>query len=184
MTQDARRGYQAQVMFALIREHVHRGQFWLTDGQTTDWYVNGRALLLLPEFSKFAGRQMADLLQDDVRSIGGPATAAIPVVAAIIHQSPFPRCGFYVRPEPKGHGLLNQIEGNLESEVAIVDDTCATAGSLIRCIESVEKAGSVVRQVLAVFDRDDGGERIRKLGYDYQYVFRLENGRPSLSQSD
>ena len=100
MAQDGMRNCDVHAMCALIRERVHRGRFWLTDGQTTDWYVNGRALLLLPEFSKFAGRQMADLLHDDVRCIGGPVTAAIPVVAAMIHQAPVPRCGFCIRPEP------------------------------------------------------------------------------------
>ena len=100
----------------------------MTGGQTADWYVNGPALLLLPEFSEFASRQMADLLRNGVRRIDGSATAAIPVVAAMIHQSPVPRYGFCVRPEPKVRGLLNQIVVNLESEIAVVDDTCATAG--------------------------------------------------------
>ncbi len=150
----------------------------MTDGQSTDWYVDGRSFMLSPEGSALVGRRMADLLADEVRSIGGPVTASIPVVAAVVHQSPVPRRGFYVRAEPRAHGLLRQIEGNLESVVAIVDDTCATGGSIIRCINAVERAGSVVRQVIVVFDRDDGGEHIRRMGYDYRYLLRLEDGRP------
>ncbi len=169
-----------QEMCDLVQAHVYRGQFSLTDGQTTEWYVNGRALMLRSDFSSFAGQRITELLNDDVRCVGGPATAAIPVVAAVVHQSPLPRSGFYVRAEAKGHGLLNQIEGNLASEVAIVDDTCATGGSLLRCIEAVERAGSTVRQVVCVFDHDHGGDRIRELGYDYGYVLRLEDGVPQL----
>ena len=162
----------------LVRSHIYRGHFTLTDGQTTNWYVDGRALMLIPEFSAWAGRRVAELLRDDVRCVGGPATAAIPVVTAVVHRSPQPRRGFYVRPESKEYGLLNRIEGNLESEVAVVDDTCFSGGSIIRCIQAVEQAGSVVRQVVAVFDRDSGGDRIRALGYDYRYVLRLEDGEP------
>ena len=169
---------ELQTVAQLVRPHVHRGRFDLSDGQTTDWYVNGRAFMLSPEGGVLAGRIIAGLLPDDVRCVGGPATAAIPVVAAVIHQSPLPRCGFYVRPEVKGYGLLNRIEGNLEPVVAIVDDTCYTGEALIRCIRAVEQAGSVVRQVVAVFDRGDGGERIRRMGYDYRYVLRLVDGEP------
>ena len=171
---------QLHTVVELVRPHIHRGRFELGDGETTDWYVNGRAFILSPEGAVVAGRGIAELLPDDVRCVGGPATAAIPVVAAVVHQSPLPRCGFYVRPEAKGYGLLNQIEGNLEPVVAIVDDTCYTGESIIRCIEAVEQAGSVVRQVVAIFDRGDGGESIRQLGYDYRYLLRLEDGEPQL----
>ena len=165
-------------MTRLVRPHIRRGRFELTDGQSTDWYVDGRSFMLSPKGSSLVGRRIAEMLSDDVRSIGGPVTAAIPVVAAVVHQSPVPRRGFYVRTEPRVHGLLRKIEGNLEPVVAIVDDTCATGGSIIRCIAAVEGAGSVVSQVIAVFDRDDGGERIRRMGYDYRYLLRLEDGRP------
>ena len=164
----------------LVRPHIHRGHFALEDGQTTNWYVNGRAFMLSPEGSILAGRIIGDMLSDDVRCVGGPATAAIPVVAAVVHQSAVPRAGFYVRAEAKDYGMLNRIEGNLEPQVAIVDDTCYTGDSIIRCIQAVEEAGSVVRQVVAVFDRGSGGQRIRDLGYDYRFVLRIEDGKPVL----
>ena len=169
-----------QAIAELVRPHIHRGNFQLADDQTTDWYVDGRAFLLTARGGVLAGRAIANLLEDEVRCVGGPATAAIPVVAAVVHQSPAPRTGFYVRSEAKGYGMLNRIEGNLEPEVAVVDDTCLTGESLIECIRAVEEAGSVVKQVVAVFDRGDGGDRIRALGYDYRYVLRIEDGEPVL----
>lgn len=172
--------HSRQAIAELVRPHIHRGRFVLEDGQAIDWYVNGRAFMLTPEGSILVGRIIADLLADDVRCIGGPATAAIPVVTAVVHQSGVPRAGFYVRAEAKGYGMLNRIEGNLEPQVAVVDDTCYTGDSLIRCIRAVEEAGSVVRQVVTVFDRGDGGERIRELGYNYRFVLRIEDGEPIL----
>ena len=169
-----------QAIAELVRPHIHRGHFVLEDDQTTNWYVNGRAFMLTPQGSILAGRIIGNLLSDEIRCVGGPATAAIPVVTAVVHQSGVPRTGFYVRAEAKGYGMLNRIEGNLEPQVAIVDDTCYTGDSIIKCIQAVEEAGSVVRQVVAVFDRGDGGERIRELGYDYRFVLRIEDGRPVL----
>ncbi|MDE2787146.1 MAG: hypothetical protein OXL37_10830 [Chloroflexota bacterium] len=136
--------------------------------------------MLSAKGSILAGRIIGDMLVDDVRSVGGPATAAIPVVTAVVHQSGVPRAGFYVRAEAKDYGMLNRIEGNLGSRVAIVDDTCYTGDSIIRCIQAVEAAGSVVRQVIAVFDRGKGGQRILDLGYDYRFVLRIEDGEPVL----
>ncbi len=97
-----------------------------------------------------------------------------------MHQSRLLRNGFYVRTEPTADGLFNQAEGNLESDVAIIGDTCATRGCSLRCIDSVERAGSAVRQVICVFDRGHGGERIRALGYDCSYALRLVDGVPKL----
>lgn len=164
----------------LVRPHVHRGRFVLEDGQTTDWYVNGRAFMLSAAGSVLAGRIIGGMIADDVRCVGGPATAAIPVVTAVVHQSGISRFGFYVRPDAKSYGMRNRIEGNLEPRVAIVDDTCFTGDSLVWCIRAVEEAGSEVRQVVAVFDRGNGGQRIRDLGYDYRFVLRIEDGEPAL----
>ena len=169
-----------QYMTELVRPHIHRGRFALEDGQTTDWYVNGRAFMLTPGGGILAGRIIGDMLADDVRCVGGPATAAIPVVTAVVHQSGVPRTGFYVRADAKSYGMLNRIEGNLERHVAILDDTCYTGDSIIRCIQAVEEAGSVVRQAVAVFDRGNGGQRIQDLGYDYRFVLRIEDGEPIL----
>ena len=169
-----------QYMAELVRPHIHRGRFALEDGQTTDWYVNGRAFMLTPEGGILAGRIIGDMLADDVRCVGGPATAAIPVVTAVVHQSGVPRTGFYVRADAKSYGMLNRIEGNLKRHVAILDDTRYTGDSITQCIQAVEEAGSLVRQAVAVFDRGNGGQRIRDLGYDYRFVLRVENGEPIL----
>lgn len=164
----------------LVDPYVHRGDFALSIGESVSWYVDGRAFLLDSRNAAIAGQALASLIDPDLACVGGPATAAIPVVAAIIHQSPQPRQGFYVRPTAKGYGLLNRIEGNLAAEVAIVDDTCFSGESILSAISAVEEAGSAVRQVVTMFDRDRGGDAIRAAGYRYDYVLRMEDGRPVL----
>ena len=164
----------------LVEPYVHRGNFPLSSGETVSWYIDGRAFMLDGRNAVVAGRALDSLLDPDLTCVGGPATAAIPVVAAVVHQSRQPRRGFYVRPSAKDYGLLNRIEGNLAPEVAIVDDTCFSGESILWAIRAVEEAGSAVRQVVAVFDRDHGGAAIRAAGYRYDYVLRLEDGNPVL----
>ena len=164
----------------LVEPYIHRGNFSLSSGETVAWYIDGRSFMLDNRNAAAAGKALVSLLDPDLPCVGGPATAAIPVVAAIIHQSPQPRQGFYVRPAAKDYGLLNRIEGNLAKEVAIVDDTCFSGESILSAIAAVEEAGSTVRQVVALFDRDQGGAAIRAAGYRYDYVLRLEDGRPVL----
>ena len=164
----------------LVEPYIHRGNFALSSGESVSWYIDGRSFMLDSRNAMAAGQALVALLDPDVECVGGPATASIPVVAAIIHQSQQPRRGFYVRPAAKDYGLLNRIEGNLAPQVAIVDDTCYSGESILWAIRAVEDAGSAVRQVVAMFDRDDGGAAIRAAGYRYDYALRLENGYPLL----
>ena len=159
---------------------VHRGDFELTHGSRVEWYIDGRDLLMSAPSALLIGQLLCGLLEPDLTCVGGPATAALPVVSAIVHQSPVRVKGFYVRGDHKEHGLMRRIEGQLESRVAVVDDTCSTGQTLLECIRTVEEAGSVVEQVLTVFDRGHGGDALRERGYDYRYVLRLEDGRAVL----
>ena len=156
---------------------IRRGNFMRSDSDDSDWYVDSTTLMLHPDVAAIAGALMVELLDDEIVCVGGPATSAIPVVAAIVHRSPRARHGFLVRSDQKTDGPKHAIEGRMDHDVAIVNDICATGESLLRCVQTVERAGASVRLVASVFDRDWGGKAIRDAGYDYRYVLRLEDGR-------
>lgn len=83
--------------------------------------------------------------------IAGVATGAIAqgVLVAQDFGLPF----IYVRPEPKGHGLQNLIEGKLDPDqtVVVVEDLVSTGGSSIKAIEAVRAAGGNVKGMISVF---------------------------------
>ena len=58
-------------------------------------------------------------------------------------------------------------------KVAIVDDTCSSGHSLLRCAEIVRQHGGEVIQVIALFDRDAGGNAVKEAGYRYDYALRV-----------
>ena len=107
-------------------------------------------------------------------AVGGPAVGAVPLVTELAMLSgqdggaAIP--GFFVRKEAKDHGMGQALEGPLPEgvRVAIVDDTCSTAGSLYMAIEAAEAAGHEVVLVACILDRNQGGsERLRSEGYRF-----------------
>jgi orotate phosphoribosyltransferase len=87
----------------------------------------------------------------DVDVIAGVATGAIAqgALVADLLKKPF----VYIRSAPKGHGLENLIEGNLEAgqKVVIIEDLISTGGSSLKAVEAVRAAGGEVLGMLAIF---------------------------------
>jgi orotate phosphoribosyltransferase len=59
----------------------------------------------------------------------------------------------YVRPEPKKHGLKNQVEGHMNEgdKVVLIEDLVSTGKSSMQAVEGVRNEGGVVIGVLALF---------------------------------
>jgi orotate phosphoribosyltransferase len=155
-------------------EALRYGDFTLTSGEKSNYYFDGRLLTLSPEGSNAVARAILPAIRDSgAEAVGGPAVAAVPMVTEIAmlsaqdggRQVP----AFFVRPQPKEHGMGKLIEGPLPegASVAIVDDACSTAGSLYLAIRAAKDAGHKVVFVGCILDRNQGGsERLRGDGYE------------------
>ena len=159
---------------ALERGALKYGRFTLSSGQESNYYFDGRLLSLDPEGAYLIGRALLPIVREaGARAVGGPALAAVPMVAAIAlisHQEGSPMPAFVVRKETKSHGTQQAVEGHMDSGslVAIVDDTCTSGTSLFLAIEAAEAAGCTVVKVATILDRHQGGsDEIRRRGYDF-----------------
>jgi len=87
---------------------------------------------------------------DDI-SIAGVATGAIAMGIMIAERLNLPYS--YVRPEPKGHGLKNQIEGNIDknSSVVVIEDLISTGKSSLNAINALKSDGYNVMGMLSIF---------------------------------
>ncbi len=157
------------------------GDFTLSSGAKSSYYFDGRLMSLHPEGAYLLGRAFLQILEGSgVVAIGGPATAAIPIVTSVALVSQLegvPLEAFFVRAEAKGYGMGKQVEGRLQagSRVAILDDVCSSGGSLFMAIEAVEAAGCTVERVLAILDRSQGGgEELRSRGYDFRVLLEAD----------
>ena len=157
------------------------GEFSLSSGAKSSYYFDGRLISLHPEGAYLLGRAFLEVLQGSgVAAVGGPATAAIPIVTSVALVSQVegsPIDAFFVRGEAKEYGMGKQIEGRLQagSRVAILDDVCSSGGSLFMAIAAVEEAGCTVERVLAILDRNQGGgEELRNRGYDFRVLLQAD----------
>ncbi len=173
-----------QLLDEIRQNAIYFGQFTLTSGLTSHFYIDCRKVTLSARGAFLTASTMLDLLDGiDVQAVGGMTVAADPVAAAMAVESWHrgrPLNAFIVRKEAKGHGLQRQVEGPLGAgdRVAIVDDTLTTGGSILQAIEAVEAAGAEVAAVAVILDRLQGGaERIRERGYPVYSVLTFDDIR-------
>ncbi len=168
----------------LIREHalLEAGDFVLASGAHASTYVDLRRVTMHPEGALLIGRMLAPrLAAAGITAVGGMATAAIPVVSAVViasAETDHPLRGFYVRDKAKTRGTQRQIEGQLQAgdKVALVEDTMTTGGSTMTAVEAVRDEGCTVDQVITVVDRQKGGaELYREAGIPFDALITLDD---------
>jgi orotate phosphoribosyltransferase len=157
-----------------------RGDFTLSSGKKSSYYLDCKLTTLHPEGALLTGHCVLELLDEmgvQADAIGGLSMGADPVVSAAIVVSEIlkrPLPGFLVRKEAKKHGRHKQIEG-IEGvrgkRVVIVDEVCTTGGSTQEAIDAVEREGAEVVAVISVVDREEGGSESLRQKYNYRSVF-------------
>jgi orotate phosphoribosyltransferase len=165
----------------LIQKHcLSYGDFTLSSGRKSSYYLDVRKLSTLPEGAYLLARTLLAMLgEGGVDALGGPTIGADPIAGAVAAVSFLERKElptFMVRKEQKAHGTSSKLEGHFRPgwKVAIVDDVVTTAGSILTAARAAEDAGCVVTRTLAVVDREEGGaEEIRRTGYRFDSIFKV-----------
>ncbi len=155
-------------LLTLIREHalLSGGDFELASGERASIYIDLRRVTMHPDGATLIGSMLAEhLAGSDIAAVGGMATAAIPVVTAVVMASASgkkPLRGFYVRDKAKMRGTQRQIEGQMQKgdRVVLLEDTMTTGGSTMTAIEAVRAEGGIVEGVITVVDRLKGGREL------------------------
>lgn len=137
----------------------------LASGKKSNFYLDLRTTLMRPAGVRLAGELVLERLQSGapVDAVGGMAVGAVPLVSAVLAAAARDErsqslLGFFVRKQPKGHGLGRQLEGAfVEGQtVALVEDTTTTGGSTLDAVDIVQAAGGKVARVLCLVDRGEG----------------------------
>jgi len=148
--------------------------FKLASGKMSSYYFNCKPTTLNPEGMHLVGALMYDMIRSrkswKVKGIGGLTLGADPISNAIAYTSyrkDDPLESFVVRKEPKKHGTMLWVEGNVTKgdKVIIVEDVVTTGGSTIKAIDRAKKCGLNVLGVVVLIDRQEGGrEAVEKKG--------------------
>ncbi|RYF67902.1 MAG: orotate phosphoribosyltransferase [Cytophagaceae bacterium] len=128
--------------------------FTWSSGWKSPIYCDNRVTLAYPQVRTYIKQELADLVREqfpEAQVIAGVATAGIPQGALVADELGLPYC--YVRPEPKKHGMGNQIEGRLAAaqKVVVVEDLISTGGSSLKVVEALRQAGAEVIGMIAIF---------------------------------
>ena len=128
--------------------------FTWTSGIKSPIYCDNRLILSFPNVRKFVADKMTEIVENKYGKdicIAGVATGAIAIGAMIAERLNLPYA--YVRPEPKGHGLKNQIEGNIKngSNVVVIEDLISTGKSSLNAINALKSEGYNVMGMLSIF---------------------------------
>ena len=158
--------------------------FKLASGKMSSFYFNCKPTTLNSEGMYLVGNLMYDLIKSrkswKVKGIGGLTLGADPVSNAIAYTSHLkddPMESFVVRKEPKKHGTMLWVEGNVAEgdKVIIIEDVVTTGGSAIKAIDRAKKCGLKVLGVIVLVDRQEGGrEAVEKLGLPVKVLLTKE----------
>jgi orotate phosphoribosyltransferase len=128
--------------------------FTWSSGWKSPIYCDNRVILSYPKIRTFVRQQFMDLITKEFGKpdvIAGVATGAIAHAALVAEAMGIPLV--YVRPEAKGHGLGNQIEGiiNEGQSVVVIEDLISTGGSSLKAVEVLKAAKADVKGLAAIF---------------------------------
>jgi orotate phosphoribosyltransferase len=157
----------------LSRISFRLGQFTLSSGATSDYYIDCRTTTLTGEGGRLTGLAIFDLMRQHQlkpHAVGGLTMGADPLVcntaaASAWHALEAPGSpvfdGFLVRKAEKAHGTGKRIEGFLQAgaPVVILDDVCTTGASTVNAIEAARAAEMRVIGVICLVEREDANGR-------------------------
>jgi len=169
--------HAAQLLALLARTSFKLGEFKLSSGATSDYYIDCRTTTLHAEGGRLTGHAILDLLEAnhiDAEAVGGLTLGADPIVSNVAtasawraqsHTGAESRLGllhgFLVRKAEKAHGTGRRIEGfcRLGARVVIVDDVCTTGASTIAAIAAAKEAAMIVAAVVCIVEREEARGR-------------------------
>jgi len=165
--------HRQSLLALLARTSFKLGEFKLSSGGTSDYYIDCRTTTLHAEGGRLTGLAILDLIHQHrlkPAAIGGLTMGADPIVSNVASASAWhaqnqPNAalihGFLVRKAEKAHGTGRRIEGFFEkgAPVVIVDDVCTTGASTIAAIEAAREAGMQVIAAICLVERQEANGR-------------------------
>ena len=128
--------------------------FTWASGWKSPIYCDNRIILSFPPIRNYIRETMGKYIEKQYGKpdvIAGVATGAIGIGMLVAEYLGLPF--IYVRPDAKGHGRKNQIEGFVESgqNVVVVEDLISTGKSSLNAVRALKEAGINVKGMVAIF---------------------------------
>jgi len=152
-----------KLLSTLAHKSFRLGEFKLSSGGTSDYYIDCRTTTLDAKGSRLTGDVFLEEIQKrgwKPHAIGGLTMGADPIVVAVSVVSGELN-GFLVRKAEKQHGTGQRIEGFREkgARVVIVDDVCTTGASTVQAIAAAREFGFEIVGAMCLVEREEAKGR-------------------------
>jgi len=152
-----------ELLEMLAAKSFRLGEFKLSSGATSDYYIDCRTTTLNARGAQLVGQVFLDEMRRQgwhADAVGGLTLGADPIVVAVAVMSGTLH-GFLVRKAEKKHGTGQRIEGFREkgARVVIVDDVCTTGASTVEAIQAAHEFGFKIAGVMCLVEREDAHGR-------------------------
>ena len=163
---------RARIGRELVEAALLRGDFVLSSGARSDYYLDKYRFETRPALLRGLARLLADAIPAGVDRLAGTELGAVALAAAVSLETGLPFV--IVRKAEKGYSTARLIEGELlpGETVLVIEDVITTGAQSIKAADRVVEAGGRVAGILAVVDREEGGgARIEAAGYTLTSLF-------------
>jgi orotate phosphoribosyltransferase len=152
-----------ELLQLLAQKSFRLGEFKLSSGGTSDYYIDCRTTTLDARGAQLVGQVFLEEMRAQswhADAIGGLTMGADPIVVAVAVTSGTLH-GFLVRKAEKQHGTGQRIEGFREkgARVVVVDDVCTTGSSTVQAIEAAREFGFKVVGAMCLVEREEAHGR-------------------------
>jgi len=129
--------------------------FTWSSGWISPIYCDNRLALSYPKVRTFVRQEISKLTEQAFEKpdiIAGVATGGIAIGVLVAQELGLPFV--YVRPNSKGHGMGNLIEGKIESgqTAVVIEDLISTGQSSLNAVKALKEQGILVKGLISIFD--------------------------------
>lgn len=171
---------RVELLDLFSRLAYQEGDFVLSSGLRSSYYVNKTQVTLHPQGALLMGQIIFSMLPTDTEGVAGLTLGADPIVTAvsvISAQEKRPIPALIIRKEAKGHGTKAYIEGPslpAGAKIVVLEDVVTTGQSAMKAVTRLRDAGYTVEQVISLVDRLQGGaELYQSAGLKFTAIFSI-----------
>lgn len=157
---------------------VKHGHFVLSSGRESDFYVNCKPAITKPSILRTIVGLMAHhlaLTPDRPYGFAPVPNGGTPIATALCLQEDLPLV--LVQHLAKAHGTKKRVEtctiGQYKPSIVLIEDVVTSGASVLRTAQVLIEEGFSPVGVLAIIDREEGGERaLLDAGLWFRSIFR------------